>query len=891
MHGDTGVRGVSPVPPMTPGPATSRALAGAARSLAASLLLGGLLLLAGVFLMVVWVGRASAAAGGMAVAGRSSTPPAAGTQGGAPVSELQALEALGALDPSLVPEGLRAAALAGGLAGERAGSGPGGQSRGSAPLPVPLSWAVPQVRIERGLPRPRPEGPGDGDPMDGNAGAAPVALLPVQPSSDLAALRARPLGAGFPGFPGLAGVAGDPGTGARLAAASTTSGAVTHSTHSAWVQALLYAALHRKFARDLGFTRPNPFDELPGLMVADTLTQLAISNPEVAQSYRAALETWALITASVFAMNWANQKTFLDRRVMDTGYRLSRIWTAMGGASLPDFPFFAPRSPLAVSLIAGGQIVLDGPLKHSLLPPPDTALHYWENWLYDMGAHFLPTLAVMGTLDYYARGGYGLAASPPVRGWVSRLSWGAVDLTRWYMTSRQSPGWLSAIRRWSEIRYALTAAGLAAFGKGVSELIAHPPPGYLGSVLREMSAVVDRIRWAPSRERPLELAASLALNLVEWAWLTGWEGVRYGVQVVGSPVMVALGSVEALERMVQVGRLTVAAVNGDREGMRRAADHPSLEFVPSDVKVRSVVAESRMRWAVRGLAAWVAPARPAGQPPPGPAPAGGGSREELVAAARAQLWAAFAGGRGVAEAAPLPDKAVLPPLAGVMVPPSAGVVVAPPGSPPVDEPGVGAALPPAWQPGSWWAGAGEPEEPQPPAADPPAVTRQAVLDRQAALEPQAPGGEHREGVLAAPDTGTPLRAGLTLQVGNLLVDDDGARVQAYTVMDRLSVAAGTRFVPDAQRGDMVVVAPDGTDLGTVTELQGRHDAPDTAGVPRGGGGTERSGEADTPPAVEQDSPQPDEPAAAAVQSPPERHSDAGGGPAGDPGLGEVSAAG
>ena len=64
MHVGTGVRGVSPVPPMTPGPATSRALAGAARSLAALLLLGALLLLAGVVLMVVSVGRASAAAGG-----------------------------------------------------------------------------------------------------------------------------------------------------------------------------------------------------------------------------------------------------------------------------------------------------------------------------------------------------------------------------------------------------------------------------------------------------------------------------------------------------------------------------------------------------------------------------------------------------------------------------------------------------------------------------------------------------------------------------------------------------------------------------------------------------------------------------------------------------------
>jgi len=631
-------------------------------------------------------------------------------------------------------------------------------------------------------------------------------------------------------------------------------------------QAELYAFLNRAPGAILGLPYPN----LPGflgLSVYDFATQYVIG------SQLTSLPETAMGLALVGTLPY----------LIDDSHRVVNRDLA-GRGFLPLLPPINPRalSRSAMALVAAEGLGKDWLQRNGIVLPRPVAYRsgrpvwasagdYAKNLAYDVGTHFLVTAGAM-THDYWYRIRdfrdlverlqleqmqrrvedmrrhlpSGIRVEPVVISYPSLRTFSAWLQQTW----RQDPARMSqmfeelgsrvpAWARWSPLRYALVAALTAAFGKGVSELLWDPPQGWLGDQIRKLSLAADQLLGAPSRDSLAELGASAILNYGRLGWLTFTEYVRNVGPL--SPLL-------AVQRLWLTGRMAVAAAAGDRATLGRLADASALEFASQDARVRWQVAAARGARALRLAGAWFVPPGPAQQPGPGPAPGpapAGPPGEPLVAQAPAATGparlapartgatsgAAFAAAPPAAPApgsqatlaaslamlAVPPVPAPSPPAVPTPAPParatpnasatptvrlpgaSASVAVEPATAPAPREQQVTADVPPAAEPGTR-----VPHEPQPPRRhDPPADARSPTRQARIALEL----GE------------------------DLLVDADGATVVRDTVLDGLTIPAGTRLAPEGGQSDQAVVAaPDGTVVGRLADL-GAQRTPASVSVP------------------------------------------------------------
>ncbi|HKE97493.1 MAG TPA: hypothetical protein VKG45_00970 [Actinomycetes bacterium] len=650
MRNDAHVRSAAPGAFTAPG---SPAPAGAAmvQALAAVVLLGVLLLAAALLLLLIPTGRAAAAAAGPG-AGRFAGPPAAGPAAALSARDrflawrLEGLETLRATAGPPASEAVPANRPAGDPGARPGGAGPDGRlPEGGPSLPlVPLAWALPPVRVERGLPREHP-GADDlpaGDPATGDRVGPPPAVSGAPLALAQGIPDAWAAGAGWP------------------AVESAASVGALHGRSRSLAQPVVYAGLHQYGRKMFGFTRRDPLEEFWGLFLADAVTQYFISDPPVGvlPSLAEAVLGTALVTGAVYGMTRANELHFNNPGLRRLLHNIR--------PQVPDqeLPFLAPRSPKATALTAGLLMLAGGPLTRleqstGQLPYPDTPLHYWENLLHDMIVHGLVAGGVAGAVDFterrrehrilHATDSGRVVFSTPYRG-IRRLELrpSAGELAR---TWGRNPSAGLAAMRWSVARYGLTAGLWAAFSKGVSELVAHPPPGRVGDRILHASAVVDGVRVVRSGAGFWELLGGVVVNQLEAAWSVGLEAVGWnGWLVTGVPL--------ALARLGATGWMGWAAWRGDRATVEWLGNSWVFDVVGRETQAAATAALARADRAWRSalaaepdevvgrvvrlgmsvvdladakvevaLARW------------GAAPAGGGSREERVAAAQARVAA------------------------------------------------------------------------------------------------------------------------------------------------------------------------------------------------------------------------------------------------------------
>ncbi|HKE99753.1 MAG TPA: hypothetical protein VKG45_12570 [Actinomycetes bacterium] len=559
------------------GPAVRVRVRGVTRALIALLLMvgSGLLLVA-----LVEEGVASAEPAGAGDGTPLAASPAAGAAGEVVVSpELADLQALGVVGP--VPG---VGALEAGGAGQRRPDPP------PAAAQLPYFWPGPRRLAVQGRPREHPGGGAD-DGLDD-----PDLLL-----------------AGIP---------------------------IELTLNAGRPQELIHAGLARAMLYGLGYRQRNIFstlirgrvdvlDEVPSMFFLDAFTQRVIEGADI---YSGADWMYAVYAARVAASAYVMHGTNLG-----IGYLLSRGDPAPPSRRLdilqdPGLTFIAPRNPSVVSLIAGGQIALGGWLKTRLhrdraLPYANDVPHYFENLAYDGAAHFIPAAVFMGGLDAWLR-------------W--RQGGGRIGYLQWLQESRvfrESRTW-EELRLWpawarlSPLAYGLRAGLAYATARVLSVLVTDPPPGAVGDWMRRWTQAVGQVIAAPSREAPLELAASLLLNAGYWAGLTTLEGL-------GNAALLVPLSVYRLGVSAGIG---VAGLLGGREWAQWLAGAPGLALMGQESKVDVVVAESRMGYASRHLVRYFVPGgaaepppahRPPAQEPPAPAPAPPAG-QELVAQAGPQ---------------------------------------------------------------------------------------------------------------------------------------------------------------------------------------------------------------------------------------------------------------
>jgi len=388
-------------------------------------------------------------------------------------------------------------------------------------------------------------------------------------------------------------------------------------------------------------------DEVPGMFLFDALTQGAIRRTHGDGDWTSARDEAVGLAALAYGMHWGNRAW---GRLVD----VFSVWADPSMATVRfstlrdrDLFMFAPRNPSVISLIAGGQVFLDGWRKtklqrNGILPYADNDPHYLANLVYDGAAHFIPAAVFMGGLDswlrwrlHFDRIRY-LQWLPESRVFRQTTRIGYLQWLQESRAFRQTTEW-AELRAWpawarlSPLAYGLRAGLVYAAARVGSVLVTDPPPGAMGDLIRWFTQETGRVMAAPSREAPLELTASLLLNAGHWAGLTTLEALSNAAFLVPLTVY----------RLGLSAGIGAAELLGAHKLAQGLASAPGLGLMGQDAKVASVVAESRMGYASKHLVGHFIPRGPAQRPPahqppaleppvPAPTPPAGG---ELVAQA------------------------------------------------------------------------------------------------------------------------------------------------------------------------------------------------------------------------------------------------------------------